>query len=90
MPKLFNMTEKEFYEVAIVKHPADLSCGDRVLVETKHPLSGDHGHEYEEGVCYGHCGDDMFIRLDSGKRMSVTYKGDRYKIIGKQIEVSGG
>lgn len=81
------MTEQEFYEVKEVKHPADLTIGDRVLVETKHPFSGDNCHEYEEGVCYGYCGDEKYIQLDSGIKMMIIQKSHRYKIIGKQIEV---
>lgn len=76
------MTEQEFYSIEHIKHPADLDIGHIILLDTKHPLSGDPDTEYEYGYCFGCCGDEKFIRLDSGKECTVVYKTHRYIIIG--------
>jgi hypothetical protein len=82
------LTWEQFKALKEVKHNADVAIDDIIYLDD---TNGFHVEEktFDKAIVYGYCGDEYFARIEqTGHKTGFTFRGDMYKIVGKQISTN--
>lgn len=82
------MNWEEFKKTKEVKHNADVSIDDVILIESPHSPFEYGDKIFERAVVYGYCGKYFNARYEeSGRSVGFISNVDLYKVVGKSISV---